>query len=62
MAKYDATEIVLSLVYYSGGEYTPEEIIEIMEIIAIYDPAAATEKLSSAGLRIVPINEYRHDD
>jgi hypothetical protein len=56
MAKYDATEVVLSIIYYSGGAYSPDEIVEIMETIALYDPSAVTDQPSKTGLRIVPIN------
>lgn len=56
MAKYDPTEIILSIIYYSGGAYSSDEIIEIMGIIEMYDPDLATEKPAKTGLRIVPIN------
>jgi hypothetical protein len=64
MTKYDPAEIILSIIYYSSGSYSPEEIVEIMETIAMYQPEAMTEKRTSAGLRIVPINtnEYVFDD
>lgn len=56
MAKYDPTEIILSIIYYSGGAYSSDEIIEIMGVIEMYDPDSTTEKPSKTGLRIVPIN------
>lgn len=64
MTKYDPAEIILSIIYYSSGSYSPEEIVEIMETIAMYQPGAMTEKRTTAGLRIVPINtnEYVFDD
>ena len=64
MTKYEPSEIILSIIYYSGGSYTPEEIVEIMETIAMYQPEVMTEKRTAAGLRIVPINtnEYVFDD
>jgi hypothetical protein len=64
MTKYDATEVILSIIYYSGGSYSPDEITQIIETIALYQPEVTTEKRSSAGLRIVPINtnEYAFDD
>ena len=64
MTKYDATEVILSIIYYSGGSYSPDEITQIVETIALYQPEVTTEKRSSAGLRIVPINtnEYAFDD
>lgn len=64
MTKYDATEVILSIIYYSGGSYSPEEITQIIETIALYQPEVMTEKRSSAGLRVVPINtnEYAFDD
>lgn len=64
MTKYDPAEIILSIIYYSSGSYSPEEIVEIMETIAMYQPDAMTEKRATAGLRIVPINtnEYVFDD
>ena len=54
--KYDATEIILSIIYYSAGAYSPDEIMEIMGIVEAYDPAISREKPSKTGLRIVPIN------
>lgn len=54
--RYDAAEIILSIVYYSGGSYSPDELVEIMETIMLYDPSIATDKPSKTGLRIVPIN------
>jgi len=64
MTKYDPSEIILSIIYYSGGSYSPEEIVEIMETIAMYQPGVIAEKCTAAGLRIVPINttEYVFDD
>ena len=64
MTKYEPSEIILSIIYYSGGSYSPEEIVEIMETIAMYQPEVMTDKRASAGLRIVPINtnEYVLDD
>jgi hypothetical protein len=64
MTKYDPAEIILSIIYYSSGSYSPEEIVEIMETIAMYQPEAMTEKRTTAELRIVPINtnEYAFDD
>ena len=64
MTKYDATEVILSIIYYSGGSYSPDEITQIIETIALYQPEVNTDKRSSAGLRIVPINtnEYAFDD
>lgn len=64
MTKYDATEVILSIIYYSGGSYSPDEITQIIETIALYQPEVTTEKRSSAGLRIVPINtnEFTFDD
>lgn len=54
--KYDPAELILSIIYYSGGAYSPDEITEIMETIAIYQQDESTDKKSSTGLRIVPIN------
>ena len=64
MTKYDATEVILSIIYYSGGSYSPDEITQIIETIALYQPEIMTEKRSKAGLRIVPINtnEYVLND
>lgn len=64
MARYDATEVILSIIYYSSGAYTPEDIIQIMEIIEKHDPQAAKDKPSKTGLRVVPINtnEWIIDD
>jgi len=64
MTKYDATEVILSIIYYSSGAYSPEEIVQIMETIAMYEPEVVTDKKAKAGLRIVPINtnEYVFDD
>jgi len=56
MIKYDPTEIILSIIYYSSGAYSPDEIMEIMGMIEIYDPPIDAEKSSKTGLRIVPIN------
>lgn len=54
--KYDAAELILSIIYYSSGAYQPDEILEIMEIIDLYQKEDLAEKKTSAGLRIVPIN------
>jgi hypothetical protein len=56
VVKYDAAEMILSIIYYSGGAYSPEEISEIMETIALYQQGDSTDKKSSTDLRIVPIN------
>tara|TARA_R110002072_G_scaffold144865_1_gene290944 strand:- start:6673 stop:6861 length:189 start_codon:yes stop_codon:yes gene_type:complete len=56
VVKYDPAELILSVIYYSGGAYQPDEILEIMEIIELYQKEDGAEKKSAAELRIVPIN------
>ena len=48
------TELVLTIIYYSSGNYTPDEIFEIIETILLYERDERIEKLN---LRIVPINQ-----
>tara|TARA_R110000796_G_scaffold42012_9_gene104161 strand:+ start:2600 stop:2794 length:195 start_codon:yes stop_codon:yes gene_type:complete len=64
MAKYDATEIILSILYYSGGNYSPDQVLELMEVIALYHPEANSRKKSNLEMRIVPINtnEFHSDE
>lgn len=54
--RYDAAEMILSIIYYSAGAYSPDEILEIMEIIELYQKEDGAEKKSAAELRIIPIN------
>ena len=56
MVRYDAAEMILSIIFYSSGAYSPEEISEIMETIALYEQDELSDKKSSTDLRIVPIN------
>ena len=50
------TEMVLSIIYYSSGNYTPDEIFEIVEMLALYERDERKEELN---LRIIPLPDDR---
>ena len=50
------TEMVISIIYYSSGNYTPDEIFEIVEMLALYERDERKEELN---LRIIPLPDDR---
>ena len=60
MDKYDPIELILSIIYYGQGNYTPDEIIELLEIMRNYlgenDPKAKKKHLT-----VVPINTFDYE-
>ena len=50
------TEMVLSIIYYSSGNYTPDEIFEIVEMLALYE---RDERKEESNLRIIPLPDDR---
>ena len=54
---HDETEIIMSLVAYSKGRYTPDQLFEICELIKEYQMLAKTE---GTDLKVVSISEDKH--
>jgi len=56
---HNIAELVLTIIYYSSGNYTPDEIFEIVETILLYEREASAEELN---LKIVPINQGHSEE
>lgn len=54
---HDETEIIMSLVAYSKGRYSPDDLFDITEMILEYRRLAKQDK---AGLKVVSMTEDTH--
>lgn len=58
--KYKPSELILSIIYYSQGQYTVDEIIELVELIALYEGDQPKDKRND--LNVVqlysPVDDY----
>ena len=52
--QYKPAELVLSILYYGHGQYTVEEIMELVELIASYEGQKSNTKQTE--LKVVPIS------
>lgn len=52
--QYKPAELVLSIIYYGHGQYTVEEVIELVELIASYE--AENPNAKQTELKVVPIS------
>jgi len=50
--------LILSIIYYSGGTYSPDELIEIVEIIKMYEEEDNNKKRGN--LRVVETPTDKH--
>lgn len=63
MDKYDPVELILSIIYHGQGQYTPEEVQEIIELMYLYSgeqESAKDEK--KKGFKVVSINTFDNED
>lgn len=54
---HDETEIIMSLVAYSKGRYSPDDLFDITEMIKEYQRLAKNE---GTDLKVVSISEDKH--
>jgi len=52
--QHKPAELVLSILYYGHGQYTVEEIMELVELIASYEGQKSNTKQTE--LKVVPIS------
>lgn len=57
--QYKPAELVLSILYYGHGQYTVEEIVELVELIASYEGKKPNSKQTE--LKVVPISALVDD-
>lgn len=57
--QYKPAELVLSIIYYGHGQYTVDEVIELVELIASYEAEKPNAKQTE--LNVVPISALVDD-
>lgn len=57
--QYKPAELVLSILYYGHGQYTVDEVIELVELIASYEGEKPNAKQTE--LKVVPISALVDD-
>lgn len=57
--QYKPAELVLSIIYYGHGQYTVDEVIELVELIAAYEAEKPNAKQTE--LKVVPISALVDD-
>lgn len=57
--QYKPAELILSILYYGHGQYTVDEVIELVELIASYEGEKPNAKQTE--LKIVPISALVDD-
>lgn len=60
MEKYDPVELILSIIYHGQGQYTPDEIQEIIELMYLYhgEQESNFEKKGKKDFKVVSINTF----
>ena len=60
MEKYDPVELILSIIYHGQGQYTPDEIQEIIELMYLYhgEQESSFEKKDKKDFKVVSINTF----